>query len=350
MLQDFGWSLEFRSLFAPHAVAGLVPGRIIAQHRGAYDLMTDAGERRAELSGRLLAEGEIPAVGDFVAAEGASGGPAIIRAILPRRTAFTRLSPEGRQHVVAANIDVAFLVASLEGDLNLRRLERYLVQAWASGAEPVVVLTKADLCADPDAALQAARRAAPGAPVLAASAADGEGLEAVRALIGPGLTAVMVGASGAGKSTLANAFLGEAKMAVGAVRADDGRGRHTTSHRQLLRLPGGGLLLDTPGMRELALDAAGEGVTAAFDDIEALARDCRFKDCAHQGEPGCAVREALIRGDLDAGRWKSFQKLAREAGHQAAQEDPLLREQNRRRWIAIHKASRARYRARQAEW
>ena len=350
MLQDYGWSEALQSEFAPHAAAGLVPGRISAQHRGAYALITDAGERRAEACGRLLTEGDLPAVGDFVAADRTSDGPTIIRAVLPRRTAFTRLSPEGRQQVVAANIDVAFLVASLEGDLNLRRLERYLVQAWASGAEPAVLLTKADLSADADAAVQAARRAGAGARVLAVSAIDGAGLAGVGSLIGPGRTAVMVGASGAGKSTLANALVGEARMAVGEVRGDDARGRHTTSHRQLLLLPGGGLLLDTPGMRELALDAAGEGVAAAFDDIEALARVCRFKDCAHEGEPGCAVQAALAVGELDPGRWRSFQKLAREAAHQAAREDPVLREQNRRRWVAIHKASRARHKARDAGW
>jgi ribosome biogenesis GTPase len=350
LLQDYGWSEALQSEFAPHAAAGLFPGRISAQHRGAYELVTDAGERRAEAGGRLLAEGPPPAVGDFVAADVTRDGPVIIRAMLARRTAFTRLSPEGRQQVVAANVDVAFLVASLEGDLNLRRLERYLVQAWASGAEPALLLTKADLCADADAALRAARHLAAGAQVLAVSAIDGGGLDGVRALIGRGRTAVMVGASGAGKSTLANALLGEARMAVGAVRADDARGRHTTSHRQLMLLPGGGLLLDTPGMRELALDAAGEGVAAAFDDVEALARDCRFKDCAHESEPGCAVQAALASGELDPGRWRSFQKLAREADHQAAREDPLLREENRRRWVAIHKASRARYKARDAGW
>jgi ribosome biogenesis GTPase len=348
LLQDHGWSPELQTAFAAHAAAGLVPGRVSAQHRGAFDLITEAGERRAEVAGRLLAADDLPAVGDFVAADSTSDGSTIIRAVLPRRTAFTRLSPEGKRQTVAANIDVAFLVASLETELNLRRMERYLVQAWASGAEPVVLLTKADLCADPEAALRAARRVAAGAQVLAISAIDGEGLDEVRSRLSRGVTAVMVGASGAGKSTLANALMGEARMAVGEVRADDARGRHTTSHRQLMLLPGGGLLLDTPGMRELALDGAGEGVTATFDDIEALARACRFRDCTHQGESGCAVRAALDAGELDAGRWKSFRKLAREAAHQAAQEDPLLREHNRRRWVAIHKANRARYKAR--EW
>jgi ribosome biogenesis GTPase len=350
LLEDYGWSSKLQDAFAPHAAVGLVPGRVIAQHRGAYDLATDAGERRAEAGGRLLASGEAPAVGDFVAAEGASDGPAIIRAVLPRRTAFTRLSPEGRQQVVAANVDIAFLIAPLERALNLRRLERYLVQAWASGAEPVVLLTKADLSPDLDEAMRQASRSAIGASVLAVSAIDGGGLELVRGRLAPGVTAVMVGPSGAGKSTLANTLMGEARMTVGAVRADDARGRHTTSHRQLLLLPGGGLLLDTPGMRELAIDGAGEGVTAAFDDIELLARDCRFSDCSHKGEPDCAVRAALESGALDEGRWRSFQKLSREMAHQAAQEDPLLREHNRKRWVAIHKANRARYKARDAEW
>jgi ribosome biogenesis GTPase len=240
-------------------------------------------------------------------------------------------------------------VLSLESAPNLRRLERYLTAAWASGASPTVLLTKADLSPDPAAAMAVARRSAAGAPVIAVSAASGEGLAAVHEALAPGATAVMVGASGAGKSTLANALLGEARLAVGEVRADDRRGRHTTTRRELILLPGGGLLLDTPGMRELALDDAGEGLASAFDDIEALAGGCRFSDCAHEQEPGCAVRAALETGALDADRWRSFRKLRREVAHQAAQEDPLLREERRKRWIAIHKASRARYRARERD-
>ncbi|HEY2179026.1 MAG TPA: ribosome small subunit-dependent GTPase A [Caulobacteraceae bacterium] len=353
MLETYGWSPALQEAFAPHAADGLVPGRVIAQHRGSYQLITSAGEVRAEISGRLARDadpGGYPAAGDWVAAEPPAGdGPAIIHAVLPRRTAFTRKAAgrAGEAQVVAANVDVAFLVASLNADLNPRRLERYLAAAWQSGAAPVILLTKADTSPDPAAA--AGRIEAGGAPVHILSSVTGEGLDAVRAYLKPGVTAVMVGSSGAGKSTLANVLAGAERMAVGAIREDDARGRHTTSHRELILLPGGGLLLDTPGMRELALFEAEEGVAATFEDIEALAASCRFSNCAHEREPGCAVRAALQAGELDEGRWRSYRKLGRELEHLARQEDPLLREQNRRRWMQIHKANRARYKARERE-
>jgi ribosome biogenesis GTPase len=351
LLEDYGWSEWLQRQFAPFAAQQLMPGRVTAQHRDRLDLITEAGEISAEIAGRLAFEaraGVLPCVGDWVAAQPPqAGGPALVRAVLERRTAFTRRGPLGELQVVAANADLAFVVLSLEGPPALRRLERYLAAAWASGAAPLVVLTKADLDPDPAGSAAAVRRA--GAPAIVVSAATGEGLPAVREALAPGVTAVMVGASGAGKSTLANALLGETRLAVGEVRADDKRGRHTTTRRELILLPGGGLLLDTPGMRELTLDDAGEGLASAFDDIEALAAGCRFSDCAHEGEPGCAVRAALEAGALDAGRWRSFQKLRREVAHQAAQEDPLLREARRKRWIAIHKAGRARYRARERD-
>jgi ribosome biogenesis GTPase len=347
LLEHYGWSEALQSEFAPHGARGLIAGRVSVQQRGRYVLVTDGGETPAELAGALVYDAGPaghPVAGDWVAADPPAGGPALIRHVLPRRTAFTRRSPEGRVQAVAANIDIAFLVAALAPELNLRRLERYLAQAWASGAEPVVLLTKADLCDDVDEALGRARRVAPGARVIALSALTGEGLEAAAACLGSGVTGAVIGASGAGKSTLANALAGAERMATGAVRAEDGRGRHTTSHRELMRLPGGGLLLDTPGMRELALDDAAEGVATAFDDIELLARGCRFSDCGHESEPGCAVRAARESGALDEGRWRSFRKLTREMAHQARQEDPLLREKSRRQWIAVTKAGRARMR------
>ena len=353
MLEIYGWSDGLQQGFAPHAADGLVPGRVVAQHRGRYDLICASGEARAEISGRLARDalpGGYPAVGDWVAAEPSLGdGPAIIQHVLPRRTAFTRkaIGRTGGAQVVAANVDVAFLVASLNADLNPRRLERYLAAAWQSGAAPVVLLTKADIC--PDAAEVAAGLNAGGAPVHVLSSLTGEGLEAVRTYLTPGRTAVMVGSSGAGKSTLANVLLGSERMAVGAIREDDARGRHTTSHRELILLPGGGLLLDTPGMRELALFEAEEGVSATFEDIEAIVAACKFNNCSHGSEPGCAVRAALEAGDLDDGRWRSFQKLGRELDHLARREDPVLREANRKHWIQIHKANRARYKARERE-
>jgi ribosome biogenesis GTPase len=353
LLETYGWSPALQEAFAPHAEGGLVPGRVIAQHRGSYQLITPGGEARAEISGRLAREavpGGYPAAGDWVGAEPATGdGPAIIHSVLPRRTAFTRkaVGRAGEAQVVAANVDVAFLVASLNADLNPRRLERYLAAAWQSGAAPVILLTKADICPDPAAA--AACIEVGDAPLHILSSLTGEGLDTVRGYLRPGVTAVMVGSSGAGKSTLANVLLGAERMAVGTIREDDGRGRHTTSHRELILLPGGGLLLDTPGMRELALHEAEDGVAATFEDIEILAASCRFSDCGHESEPGCAVRAALQAGHLDEGRWRSYRKLGRELDHLARREDPLLREQNRKHWAQIHEANRARYKFRERE-
>ncbi|MDQ2860516.1 MAG: ribosome small subunit-dependent GTPase A [Pseudomonadota bacterium] len=352
MLETWGWSDALQRDFSAHAADGLIAGRVILQQRGLYGLVTEFGEVRAEISGRLARDavvGGYPAAGDWVAlADGGPGELAIIHHVLSRRTAFTRKAagPGGGIQVVAANVDLAFLVAALNGDLNPRRLERYLASAWQSGATPVVVLTKADLCPDVAAAVAEVETMAVGAPVLAISSRTGEGLDAVRAYLAPGRTAVMVGSSGVGKSTLLNALMGSERMATGAVREADGRGRHTTSHRELIALPGGGLLLDTPGMRELGLWDSDEGVAAVFEDIESLAASCNFGDCGHTNEPGCAVRAALERGALDDGRWQNYRKLQRELAFADAKEDPALRAARRRQWVAITKAQRSGKKAR----
>ena len=347
MLKSYGWSDELQRQFTALAAEGLIPGRVILQQRGLYGLATDLGEIRAEISGRLARDapaGGYPAAGDWVAAAvGDTGELAIIHHVLPRRTAFTRKAagPSGGIQVVAANVDVAFLTASLGADLNPRRLERYLASAWQSGAAPVVLLTKADLCRDLDAAVAPIERLAAGAPVHALSAFTGQGLEAVKAYLAPGRTAVMVGSSGVGKSTLLNALLGSERMVTQAIREQDGRGRHTTSHRELILLPGGGLLLDTPGMRELGLWDSDEGLAATFEDIETLAAGCKFSDCGHGAEPGCAVRAAITRGVLEEARWRSYQKLQRELDHLQSKEDPALRAAKRRQWVQITKAQRS---------
>jgi len=354
LLETYGWSDALQRAFAPHAAAGLVPGRVILQQRGLHGLATATGELRARISGRLAREappGGYPAAGDWVAVSLDDAGGATIHHVLPRRTAFVRKAsgPGGGMQVVAANVDVAFLTASLNADLNPRRLERYLAAAWQSGAAPVVLLTKADLCPDIAAAVAQIEAFAAGAPVHALSSLTGEGLDALARYLTPGRTAVMVGSSGAGKSTLANALLGTDRMATQAIREADARGRHTTSHRELILLPGGGLLLDTPGMRELGLWDSDEGLAATFEDIEALAADCRFADCGHSNEPGCAVRAALEAGDLDADRWRSFQKLRRELAFLESKEDPSLRAAKRREWVNITKAQRAQYKQRGRE-
>lgn len=347
MIESYGWSDALRHEFEPFAARDLSPGRITVQQRGRYGLVTDHGELTGQISGRLAQDAEsggYPAVGDWVAVTARPAEhAATIHAVLPRRTAFVRRAADSatEQQVVAANVDVALLVASMNADLNQRRLERYLATAWQSGAAPVVVLTKADLADDPAAEVAAAESVAFGAPVLAVSAVTGEGMDALAALLKPAETAVLVGSSGVGKSSLVNALAGERLMDTGGIREDDARGRHTTTHRELILLPSGALILDTPGMRELGLLDADEGLSATFEDVEAIAASCRFSDCRHGNEPGCAVRAALESGELDPGRWQSFNKLQRELAFQARRENPRLREAHNRHWVAIAKANRA---------
>jgi len=243
--------------------------------------------------------------------------------------------------VVAANADVALLAASMNADLNARRLERYLATAWESGADPVIVLTKADMCLDAEARMIEIEAVAMGVPVLAVSAVTGAGLDALRAHLKPGRTAVLIGSSGVGKSTLVNALAGREQMATQAIREDDARGRHTTSHRELVLLPSGALILDTPGMRELGLWDAGDGMSTAFADIEALAAQCRFHDCGHNAEPGCAIVAALATGELDAARWRAYGKLQRELEFHNSKDDPKVQAEGRKVRMRRNKMHRA---------
>jgi ribosome biogenesis GTPase len=347
LIAQYGWSDLLAEAFAPHARAGHVPGRVILQQRDGYVVATDEGELRAKASGRLFHEAKAidhPAVGDWVAlSQNLTDRTATIHAVLPRRTAFVRRAAHSsrEQQIIAANIDVAFVVTSMNADLNPRRIQRYLAAAWQSGARPVVVLTKADLCDDPQT--QAAEIAAldPGCPVLVVSARQGLGLDALLAQVKSGETCVLIGSSGVGKSTLVNAFLNEDRMATQAIRATDDHGRHTTSHRQLILLPGGGMILDTPGIREVGLVDADEGVSTVFDDIERLPLDCRFNDCSHANEPGCAVRAALDSGALDPDRWAHFQKLKLELAAAAKKAEQAAKDAERRRLAGLQKRYRA---------
>jgi ribosome biogenesis GTPase len=346
-LASFGWSDDVATAFAAHAAAGLEPARIVAEDRGSYLVQTGAGERRASVTGRYRFEAgddpaAYPAVGDWVAVEAREDG-ASVHALLPRRTSVVRHASGLRSvaQVVAANVDVVFVVTSLNHDLNLRRLERYLAFAWESGAEPVVVLSKADLSDDAGEALVAVEAIAVGVAVITVSAIDGRGIDELRARIRPGSTVAFVGQSGVGKSTLVNTLAGDELAEVRAIREDDGRGRHTTTRRQLHRMPDGGLILDTPGMRELGLWDADGGLDRSFADIDALASACRFSNCAHAGEPGCAVASAIADGDLDASRFEGWKKLEREARHLERRVDALARSEERRRWKTIGKAVNA---------
>jgi ribosome biogenesis GTPase len=335
LLDSLGWTPALEDQFAPYAADGLEPARVAVEHRGAYLLYTTRGEQPAELAGRLRhaadSRGELPAVGDWVAASPTE--PALIQAVLPRRTKFSRLAATDHgqtiEQVVAANVDVVFLVAGLDGDLNLRRLERYLALGWESGAEPVLVLTKTDVCLDVDAAMLAVETVAFGVPVHPVSNVTGEGIAELAPYFSAGRTVAALGSSGVGKSSLVNRLAGEELMATGELRAD-GRGRHTTSNRQLLLLPGGGLFLDTPGMRELRLWESDEGLAQTFDDVAAAAALCRFADCSHEREPGCGVRAALADGTLAADRYHSWRKLQAELRHLAVKQDARLRSEARK--------------------
>ncbi|MDB5439678.1 MAG: GTPase RsgA, partial [Caulobacteraceae bacterium] len=324
------------------------PGRIIVQHRDSYLVVTDEGELRGKISGRLVheaVEGGYPAVGDWVALElNEAEGAATIHAVLPRRTAFVRRGAIDSSHglqVIAANIDVAFVVTSLNADLNARRIERYLAAAWQSGARPVVVLTKADLSDDAEGLAAEIATLAADCEVLTVSARQGLGLDSVLAQLAPGETGVLIGSSGVGKSTLVNALLGEERMAIDTIRDGDDHGRHTTSHRQLILLPGGGMLLDTPGIREVGLVDADEGVSVVFDDIEQLIEGCKFNDCSHDNEPGCAVRDALESGALDPARWDNFERLGLELAATEAKASEVAKIVERRRLVALQKGYRA---------
>lgn len=343
-LPDLGWDTGRDTEFAPFAET-CVPARVARPDKGSYVLLAETGPLRAEVSGALrhaaLDPTALPTVGDWVAVR----EPGLIEAVLPRRSAFVRHSASNATvgQVLAANVDLVFVVVGLATAPNLRRLERFLALAWESGAQPVVLLTKADLWDDLPSVVADVTAAAPGCPVHAVSVVADLGLADVRAHLTPGRTVVLLGASGVGKSTLANALLGVEYLATTAIR-DDGKGRHTTTHRELIPLPTGSVLIDTPGLRGLMLWDASDGLERAFADVEALIPYCRFTDCAHRTEPGCAVLAALAEGTLEPRRWESYQKLQRELRHVAAKQDVLLRIADRDKWKQIHKEARARNR------
>jgi ribosome biogenesis GTPase / thiamine phosphate phosphatase len=328
-LHDLGWTEELQRTYEGLARDGMLAARVVAQHRGGYLVLTERGSISATLGGRLRRDeapaSDRPAVGDWTAVTLIPGEPkALVHQVLPRKSAISRkVAGLGTdEQVLAANIDTIFLVSSLNSDLNLRRIERYLTIGWESGAVPVIVLTKSDLTSDVTDALLQVESIAPAVGVHAVSNLTGDGFEALVPYLQSGLTVALLGSSGVGKSSLVNRLLGEERQVVREIREDD-RGRHTTSHRELLVVPGGGFIIDTPGMRELQLWDSADGVERAFSDIVELAAECRFGDCVHETEPGCAVKAALQDGTLRRDRLESFRKLEKELRY-------LERRQNRR--------------------
>ena len=305
--------------------AGLLPGRVTEQRREQYVVITEQGEISSLLKGAFLHEAvvraDLPCVGDFVLVQYNDSGISQIAQLLPRRSKFSRADLSGhgyahikanREQIVAVNFDYVFILSSLNQDFNISRIMRYLTQAWQSGGQPVVLLTKADLAEDADALADSVRRIAPGVPVHAVSSYTGFGLEALEEYLQPEKTVVFLGMSGVGKSSLLNVLMNREVMVVKAIREDDGRGRHTTTHRQLFMLPSGAMVIDTPGMRELGLFGADEGLSEGFADADELTKKCRFSDCRHISEPGCAVLSAIERGEITQARWDNYVKLKRE--------------------------------------
>jgi ribosome biogenesis GTPase len=340
-LHVLGWNAHWRDLFLPFVSQSLVPGRVVVEHRDAYRIETESGERFGALAGRLRHRAErrsdLPAVGDFVAIrlpeDQAGDGPAMVEAVLPRRTTFVRRAAGARHddQVIAANIDTIFVMTGLDHDFNVRRIERYLAAVWESGASPVVLLNKADLCTDVEQKIDDARAVAIGVDVHVVSALTADGVDALAGYWREGVTVGFVGSSGVGKSTLLNRLLGHDVQATAGVRAHDSRGRHTTTHRELFVLPQGGLVIDTPGMREFTLSDADGGLDAVFADIDGLAAHCRFADCAHLSEPGCAVVDAAGRGEISVDRLAAFRKLLKELRYEESRGDQTAAAERKRR-------------------
>ncbi|MBE9180669.1 ribosome small subunit-dependent GTPase A [Oculatella sp. LEGE 06141] len=349
-LNQLGWNYSLGCQFQPYANAGFSAGRVAVEHRGAYILYTERGEVTAEVAGKLRYQANqadaFPVVGDWVVIQpNETEQRATIHQILPRTSKFSRKAAgtKTEEQVVAANIDTAFLVSGLDQDFNPRRIERYLLLAWESGVTPVIVLNKVDLCEDVDAALVAVGAIAPGIPTVVLSAVQQSGLEQLAAYLQPGKTVALLGSSGVGKSTITNQLLGTAVQKVRAVRQADHRGQHTTTRRELLLLPSGSLIMDTPGMREIQVWATESSLDETFADVQALAAQCRFRDCRHDREPGCAIQAAIASNLLDESRFYSYQKLGKELNYLARKQDQRAHLDEKARWKKITKSLRQHY-------
>ncbi|MDQ0900222.1 ribosome small subunit-dependent GTPase A [Paenibacillus sp. V4I7] len=348
--EDLGWNSFFEKAFEPYLNEGYQVGRVSLEHKHMYRVQTEVGEALAEVSGKMrhiaLRREDYPAVGDWVVLSiREEEQRATIHAVLPRKSKFSRkvAGQVTEEQIVATNVDTVFLFTALNLDFNVRRIERYLVLAWESGANPVIVLSKADLCEDPEALAAEVAAVAVGVPIHIISSAENRGLDELAAYISPGQTVALLGSSGVGKSTLVNRIYGKDILETGDIRSGDDKGKHTTTHRELITLPGGGILIDTPGMRELQLWDASEGLSTSFQDIEELAERCFFQDCKHENEPKCAVKEALDEGTLPVERFQSYVKLQKEIAYLARKEDKGLQAAEKAKWKKIHQSLKSQH-------
>ncbi|HEY9666308.1 MAG TPA: ribosome small subunit-dependent GTPase A [Coleofasciculaceae cyanobacterium] len=346
-LKDLGWSSFFQKNFESHCQEGYTIGRVVLEHKHVYILYTEQGEFSAEVTGKMRYQAsgrqDFPAVGDWVVISLREGeNRATIHTVLPRKSKFSRkiVGAITEEQLVATNIDTVFLITGLDGDFNLRRIERYLILVWESGANPVIILNKADLCDDVEQRRQQVESIAQGVPIIVLSAVKNQGIATLIPYLTKGQTVALLGSSGVGKSTLTNQLMGKVVQAVQEVRHSDNRGKHTTTHRELLVLPSGGLLIDTPGMREIQIWAGDEGLQETFADINMLARQCRFHDCQHSLEPGCAVQQALEDGTLDYQRLLNYQKLQKELSYLTRKQDQKASLAEKERWKKVTKSLR----------